>query len=799
MLLHWNPADASRVDELVAQLTLDEKITLLGGVDGFYMRGIERLGIPKIRMTDGPNGTRVFGKSTAYPAGVLLAATWDPSLAEREGEQLGRDARARGAHVLLAPGMNIYRHPRNGRNFEYFGEDPLLCGEIAAGYVRGVQSQGVSAVIKHFIANNQETDRFNVSVDADERTFRELYLPAFKRAIDAARPGAVMCSYNRINGVYAAADRWLLTEVLRQEWKFDGIIMSDWGAVHGTLGTVNAGLDLEMPGPTWLNAGRIKPLIESGQVSPATIDEKVRRLLAWQERFGWLDHDITDASIPLDNPDGAAVALEVARAGLTLLKNDDNLLPLDPAKVRSVVVLGANAIETPVGGGGSGYTEPFRSTSIAAGLQAAFGQEKVHVLLGDPHAKLAAAPAVDGGVFRAEYFRNTALEGPPLIAREERTIKFDGWPDDDREVVPGVKGGKFSARYRATITPAQDVDYTFFTHADDGSRVILDGKPVLDDWSDHQARTRSVTVKLEAGKAHDLVVEYYDAGGAATLTFGCGPMPKPFDDAELRQLSTADAVIVCVGFGPQYEGEGSDRTYALPPGQEDLIRRALDSNPRTLVILNAGGGVDMGGWIDRSAGLLHAYYAGQEGGTAIAEVLSGKVNPSGRLPFTIERRLEDVPSADNFGHDKLTEYAEGIFVGYRGFDRRDVEPRFPFGFGLSYTSFALGETSARLEGDTILVSTEVTNAGGREGASVIQCYVEPPPGAAPRPVRELRAFAKVTIKAGEKESIELRIPRSDLAFWDVNAHAWRVEPGEYRVRVGFDSRDLPGSAGVALE
>lgn len=792
--------DAARVDQLLGQMTLDEKITLLGGVDDFYTRPIERLGIPRIKMTDGPNGTRNYGNSTAYPAGVLLAATWDPLLAEREGEQLGRDARARGVHVLLGPGVNIYRHPRNGRNFEYFGEDPLLAGEIGAGYVKGVQSQGVSATVKHYAANNQETDRNASTSEIDERTLREIYLAPFRRIIEKSRPGAMMCSYNRINGTYASANRWLLTTVLRDDWNYDGVMMSDWGAVHGTMGPLLAGLDLEMPWPTHLALEKVKPLVENGVVSETMIDVKVRRLLNWMDRFGWLDKDVADSSIPLDNPEGAGVALEVARSGLTLLKNDD-LLPLDRSRIRRVVLVGSNAERTPVGGGGSGYTEPFESVSVLEGLAAALG-DRVTVIGGSTLAAnliaMQALPDIDGEAFSAEFFDNPTFAGQPVARTEVKKVEIDLPGGSGQVAVAGMKPGKFSARYRATITPDADNRYTFVTHADDGTRVYVDGKAIIDDWTDHNARTRIGTAMLSANQAHEVVIEYYDAGGDAVLKFGCGVTPPPFDREELQALRNADAVIACVGFGPKTEAEGSDRSYELPAGQNEQVLAALDANPRTLVVLNAGGSCDVSAWIDRVPAMLHAYYAGQDGGTAIAEVLLGEVNPSGRLPFTFERSLTDLPSHGNWGHEGVVEYAEGVFVGYRGFDRREIEPQFPFGFGMSYTRFEVGEVRVSAEDDSIVVHAEIANVGDRDGASVVQCYVEPPATDVPMPKRELRAFQKVSIAKGGQATIELRIPQQDLAYWDTKTSTWTIVPGTYRFCVGQHSRDIAKGATLTI-
>ena len=792
---------SARVNELMSKLTPDEKITLLAGVDGFYTRAVDRVGIPRFKMTDGPNGTRVFGKSTAYPAGMLLAATWDPTLAQREGEQLGRDARSRGCHFLLGPGMNIYRNPLNGRNFEYFGEDPILSGDIAAGYVRGVESKGVSATIKHFVANNQETDRMGGSSDVDERTLREIYLPAFKRAIDGGHPGAAMCAYEQLNGTFCSANHFLLTEVLRNEWNYGGLMMSDWGAVHDTLGPITAGLDLEMPDPKYLNKDAIAPLMAAGKVTQAMIDGKVRRLLTVAADHGWFDRDQTDDSIPKDNPEGAAVALDVARAGVTLLKNENGLLPLDRARVKQIVVVGGtHATDTPIGGGGSGFTEPFHSVSIAEGVKAAAGANvSVNVISAGRDAQRAAMqakPMVDGGTFHAEYFDNEAFGGEPSVKRDETSIDFD----DKRNPVAGFRTRYFSARWKATITPTQAGDYYFYTRSDDGSRVMLDGKTIVDDWSDHGARVADKTVHLDAGQKHELTVEYYDNGGAAIMQFGCGLLPPLFTDAQQAAIRNADAVVACAGFGPATESEGSDRTYAMPDGQDELLSAVAKLNPHTAVVLNAGGSCDVSQWIDQTPALLHAFYAGQAGGTAIAEILFGDTNPSGHLPFTFEQKLSDVPSNGHWGKRGHVEYAEGVFVGYRGFDEKKIEPRFPFGFGLSYTTFAVSGTKvSHDDDDAITVTADVANTGGRAGSTVVQLYVAPPAGGVPRPPQELKAFAKVELPSDGSKSVTLKLKREDLAFWDPSSKAWKVTPGDYEFRVGTDSRHTPARATAHIE
>ena len=538
----------------------------------------------------------------------------------------------------------------------------------------------------------------------------------------------------------------------------------------------------------------MKQLLKNGVVTPAMIDTKVRRLLTWIATHGGFEKHVPDASIPADNPKSASVALDVARDGLTLLKNDAALLPIDRTKVRNIVVMGPNAKNTPIIGGGSGYVDSFHSVSIFAGLTAALGADHVTYVDCDPLGQMVDHTAVDGGVYEAEYFENTTLSGAPALKRTESHIGFSKPAKENRETIPGLRAGPFSARFRAKITPQATAVYTFFARADDGMRVTVDGTAVIDDWRALEARTATADLTLEAGKTHDIVIEYFDAGGAALLRFGAGHVETAtFTEADAKALRDADAVVACVGFTWQTEEEGYDRSYVMPAKQDEIVLGAAAMNPKTIVILNGGGSMDMGRWVDHVPALLHAYYAGQEGGRAIAEVLLGDVNPSGRLPFAIEAKLSDLPSAGHWGEPGPNEYAEGVFSGYRGFDQAGIAPRFPFGFGLGYSPFAIENAAARVDGDEVIVTADVVNTGDRSGASVVQCYVEPPAATVPRPVRELRAFTKKTLAAKARTSIELRIPRQDLAYWDMTTHGWIVTPGKYVIRLGFNSRDLPAS------
>lgn len=684
-----------RVEDLLGRLTLEEKISMLGGT-GFTTTPVERFGIPAFVMSDASMGVRSHGKSTAYAHGIALAATWDEALAREAGEALGRDCRARGVHFLLGPGMNLYRSPTCGRNFEYSGEDPFLAGSMAGAFIQGLQSKGVAATAKHFLGNEQEVQRHKISSNMDERTLRELYLKPFEASVKAGAL-CVMTSYNPVNGIHASQNEWLIDRILKKEFGFRGIVMSDWGSCYDARGMANAGLDLEMPRGDYFNANTLKPLIRDGLVSPQVIDEKIRRQLRVAFAMGWFDRNQEDTSIPKEDPESSAVALREARESVTLLRNEGALLPLDPGKTRSIVLLGHNADPAVYGGAGSSVVDPFHAISVFEGVKN---------LVGD-HAEVTLVP----------------------------------WK-------------------RSGIHP-------------------VEGRP-----------------------------EALDANGAEKTP----PIPAEF----LEAVKKADAVLVCVGFSqspPKYrgsspkmfdqEGEDGDRPYSLPPGQEEIIREARKLNPRTIVILNAGGSVATESWIADVPALLHAYYPGQAGGKAVAEILFGQVNPSGKLPFSWEKRWEDCaayghyPSSGEKAPDN--DYAEGVFLGYRWFDSKGIKPLFPFGHGLSYTRFRFSDLKvATDQKDSFKATVTLTNTGQRAGAEVVQLYVEPPAAEVPRPVRELRGFTRVELKPGESRQVSIPFSKADLAYWNPSTKAWVITPGTYHAHVGSSSENLPVKADFLL-
>jgi beta-glucosidase len=790
-----------RVDSLLSQMTVDEKIEMLGGINDFYTRPIPRLGIPSLRMSDGTMGVHDFGLTTAYPAGIALAASWDTELAQRFGTSMGKDARARGVHFILGPAMNIYRAPMCGRNFEYFGEDPFLAARMAVGVVQGMQGQRVIATVKHFAGNNSEFARMTLSSDIDERTLREIYLPAFEASVKEARAGAVMDAYNLVNGVYMTQNNHLNNEILKKEWGFDGIVMSDWGATHDGVAAAIGGMDLEMASPNFMNSDALLPALKDGRISVAILDDKVRRILRKAIEFGFFDQPQTDTDIPSYSQEGRQVALEMARGGIVLLKNSGNVLPLDANKVRTIAVIGPDAYPAVPGGGGSSETKPFNAVSYLEGISNRLGTKaKVLYAVDTPvlddvfeSSEFVTAPGGESGL-KGEYFSNDQLQGTPALVRTDKHIHFD-WGEGSFAANQPVD--HFSVRWTGYFVPKETGDYTFFSSADDGVRLFFSDENVIDDWQPHAQTVDSYARHLEAGQAYKIRFEYFEAVGSAIAGFGVTRAESYIGRATKAIAAKADAVIICVGFDPKTESEGSDRTFRLPGGQDELIRQISAVNKNTIIVITGGGNVDMTQWVDRVPAILHAWYAGQEGGNALAQIVFGDYSPSGKLPVSFERRWEDNPTFHSYypakGESRV-QYSEGVFVGYRHYDRSETKPLFAFGHGLSYTTFEYGKLSVTpTTGNLnlpVTVSFEVKNTGYREGAEVAELYVGDAHASVPRPVKELKGFAKVNLKPGESKRVTIKLDRRAFSFYEVKKSDWNAEAGEFTILVGASSDDI---------
>ncbi|MFZ0277036.1 MAG: glycoside hydrolase family 3 C-terminal domain-containing protein [Candidatus Sulfotelmatobacter sp.] len=802
-------ATEARVDSMLKQLSLDEKIDLLGGVDSFYIRAIPRIGLPRLKMADGPVGVRNYGPSTVF-GGIGLAATWDPALAQRIGTVIGEDARARGVHFMLGPGVNIYRAPQCGRNFEYFGEDPFLSSRTAVAYIEGMQSQGVSATIKHFMGNNSEFDRHNTDSIIDERTMHEIYLPVFEAAVKEAHVGAIMDSYNFTNGQHMTQNGLLNTDVVKKDWGFTGIMMSDWDATYDGVAAANGGLDLEMPSGKFMNRATLLPAVKSGKVSEATIDDKVRRILRTAINFGWLDRDQTDLSIPKLNPEGEQVTLEAARAGMVLLKNDGNLLPLEKGKIHSIAVIGPDAYPAQPGGGGSAEAKPFTAVSYLEGVANYLGSgAKVYYERGLPtfeeiadHTEFTTEASGGRRGLKTEFFTNATLSGTPAIVRTDEHVNYQPARGGDGAA------GNISIRWSGYFTPTTPGDYLVFVQGpgeNGGYRLYVDKKLVFDNWKQWYAFVSEVSIPFAAGP-HLVELDYYAHGGWGKTHSTLGIVrPETLVTAEAKAVAArVDAVVLAVGFDPSTEGESGDRTFRLPPGQDELINQIAAANKNTIAVVTSGGGVDMTGWVDQVPALFEAWYPGEEGGTALAQLLFGEFDPSGRLPISMERRWEDNAVHDSYypkDGDKKVEYTEGLFVGYRHFDKSGIKPLFPFGYGLSYTSFTYKNltVSPSAGSENTTVAFDVTNTGTRAGTDVAQVYVGDHHAGVPRPVKELKGFAKVEVNPGETKHVEVALDRRAFSYYDVKNHKWTVAPGDFDIYVARSAAEIELTGKVSLQ
>ena len=816
-----------RADALVKQMTLEEKIDLLGGSGIFRTTPLARLNIPAFLMSDGPVGAHIPPPSTAYAAGIGLAASWDPQLAERIGRQLGRDARSRGANYLLGPGVNIYRAPMNGRNFEYFGEDPFLGSRIVIGYIDGVQEEGVSATVKHYLGNNSEFARFTSDSIIDERTMREIYMPIFEAAVKEAHVGSIMDSYNFTNGQHLTESSYLNTTVAKGQWGFDGLIMSDWTATHDGVKAVNGGLDLEMPFPQFMNRETLLPAVKSGEVKEATIDDHVRRLLRVAIRFGWLDHPQLDMNVSRLNPQGDVAAFQGAAEGAVLLKNEGGLLPLDRKSLHNVAVIGPNAFPGSPTAGGSGEVPTFNSVGALRGISDALGADAVVTYArGIPTLHQIAAgtffttdsegkhPGVS-----VESFPTPEMTGKPEATSVERGITYGkpGLGDpEDVEALGTLTAADFALlltnpkasykRWTGYYTPRIAGEHTLFMQTTENYRVLVDDKVIIDYSKLPKALLTNVQLDLTA-VPHKVVLE--ELGGTAFgegfARLGIAANATIVDSYAKALAKNADVVVIAAGFNAEIESEGSDREFTLPVGQDELIREIAKINPKTVVVLTSGGAVDVTPWLASVPAVLESWYPGQEGGKALAGILLGDINPSGHLPITWDASLAQNPSAPYYyytqpGTNKV-EYKEGIFTGYRGYEHAGTHPEFPFGFGLSYTTFKydhLSIATGSAPGD-YTVSYDVTNTGSREGAAVSQVYVGEEHPRVARPVKELKGFARTSLKPGETQHVEVGLHARAFTYYDVQGKHWHADEGSYAVRVGSSSADTPLSATIKLD
>ena len=765
------------LEHLVKQLDLAEKVSLLAGQDFWSLPAIDRIGLRSLVMSDGPIGVRGTGwapddPSVALPSPTALAAAWDPELAETAGRLLGQEARRKGVHVVLGPTVNLHRTPLGGRHFECYSEDPLLSGEVAAGFVRGVQAHGVGTTTKHLVGNDFETDRMEVDVRIGERALREIYLAPFERVVQAGGWG-VMSAYNGVNGAPMAANGRLQDEILKGEWGFDGVVVSDWRAARSTVGSALGGLDIAMPKLENPWGAALIAAVRSGEVPEEVVDDKVRRVLRLAMRVG-----VLDGGPPRPDPaplDGSAVAHEVAARSFVLARNENGTLPLASGTLRKVAVLGALAMDARVLGGGSAQVSPPHVISPLDGLRAALPGAAVEYAVGaDPRPFLPAAHLPTRVTIADQSF----LVNPS-------TVRWIGSLPGGvaMETVDGL-------RLETTLTPEVSGEHTFAVSGFGTFRLLIGGQ-VRYEGTLHPPgtgradlllapREQRVTVPLEAGVAVPVVLEQTIEPGAAhsvATTLGHRP-PSPDADGMIeeavRLAAASDVAVVVVGTTEQVESEGFDRTsLALPGRQDELVSRVAAANPRTVVVVNAGSPVLLP-WADEVAAVLLTWFPGQEGGAALADVLLGVTEPGGRLPTTWPRAAADCPVLEIVPKDGVVEYDEGIFIGYRGWLRSGAVPLYPFGHGLGYTTWRYDEITAT--GTEAIVT--LTNTGPRPGREIVQIYVEPEISDSSRPIRWLAGFANVPADPGETVTVRIPLPPRTFATW---SDGWQLHHGYYRV------------------
>ena len=796
------------LDALVDSLSLDEQISLLAGSDNWHTVAIPSKAIPSMRVTDGPAGARGTSftgpASVNLPCGTALAASWDPALVQEIGALLGRETRSKGARVVLAPTVNLHRTPIGGRNFECYSEDPFLSARTAVGYVKGVQSEGVAACVKHYVGNDTEFERLTIDSQIDERTLRELYLVPFEAAVTEAGALAIMTAYNRINGPYAADHTELITTILRGEWGFDGIVMSDWFGLHSTTEGVNAGLDLEMPGPTKHRGAKLRSAVDNGLVSALTIRETARRMVRFMDTIGVITDGGPGLEVTRDEPEDRALVRAAGAAGMVLLRNESVALPLAATGLQRVAVIGPNALQGQIMGGGSALVNPVHAVHPLAALTdrfSALGVDVVHArgsithkTVPKPESRLLSGVqqllfATAAQMHRAE---------PPTLVRDVRGFNFM-WSEDPAE---GVPFATVALRTIATFTPDVSGEWSFGTSALGHSTLSIDGVVLLDDDGRPaggsffgMGKSELVgTMMLEAGRAYELKVEFESAPMATMSGLSIGAMaPLTLDliQEAASLAATSDLSILVVGTNPEWESEGYDRvTMDLPGTQNQLISEVAAVSRRTVVVVNAGSPVSMP-WLDEVDAVVFTWFPGQEFGDALADVLFGDVEPGGRLPVTFPQSLEDTPAFEHHpGRHGVARYLEGRLMGYRWYDSTGRQPLFPFGHGLGYATILIEGAHITNDG----VEVQLVNAGSRSGHEVVQVYVHHeqhgPSVAADEPDQKLVGFAKVSVGAQGTAIVTVSLDPRWASHWDTDTHAWTVTPGPRELRVGRSSRDI---------
>ena len=802
-----------KLKKVISNLSLEQKVSLLSGFDNWHTPDIKKYGIPKIKMSDGPNGVRgdssTKQSSACFPSPILLGATWNEKLIKKIGSATGEEALFKDVDVLLAPTINLHRHPLGGRHFECYSEDPILTSKIACAYVSGVQSKGVAACLKHFAGNDTEYERHLVSSNIDEKTLRELYLYPFEMGIKKAKAKVVMSAYNKVNNIYCSSHDELINKILKKEWKFDGYVVSDWGAALETVENANGGLDLEMPGPAKTWGKNLVDAVKAGLVEEKKIDEKVKRVLTvakFTDRFN--RKRVSERSI--DKKSHRKLIKKTAIEGMVLLKNED-VLPLDRNKISNIALIGPNVKDSQIIGGGSAGLNPHYEIHPLEGVSNFLKDEKVKIHYAKGCHVDKYLPAFEKDIcyvqgkkekgFEVEFFRGKNFDGEPIERKVLNGNRFWALQGFAREFLDEKERPELSVKFSTTYKPSISGEFEFEVFSIGLSRIKINGKELVDNWSSQKkgeaffgfaCAPKRNKIKLTKGKEYLVEVEYEFEGRFPAIQFGCRPPdPKNLLEEAVKIAKQSDAVVLVVGTNSDWETEGNDRKgLGLPSDQDVLIKKVLAANKNSVLVLNTGSPVSMP-WIKSCPAILQTWFPGQEFGNALAEILFGKESPSGKLPTTYPKKLSDTPAYSCYpGKNLQMDYKEKLLVGYKWYEKKKIEPLFPFGHGLSYSKFELKKVSLLKKKHEIRIKVKLKNIGNFSTFETVQCYLERKAVKADTPKKKLVDFKKLKVTKDKSKKLTLKVSKRDLSEWDVKKSKWEIAKGDYVIHVGTSVRDI---------
>ena len=808
----------TNIDQIIKTLTLDEKVSLLSGFNSWYTNKIEKKNIPSIKMSDGPNGVRGdsnSGKSSAcFPCAISIGSTWDLSLIKDIGVALGEEAQAKDVDVLLGPTINIHRHPLGGRHFESFSEDPFLTGKIATNYVQGVQSKNVAACLKHFVGNDTEYERHSISSNIDAQTLREIYLLPFEMGIKEGNAKVVMSAYNKLNNIFCSSHQDLLIKILKEEWGFDGYVVSDWGAALETIENANGGLDLEMPGPSNVWGKALIDAVEASEVSEKLIDDKVKRILTVAEFSNRFQKPQIKAEQAIDQPKHRLLLRKAAADGMVLLKNEGSL-PLKK-NIKKLAVIGPNALEAQIIGGGSASLRPHYQIHPLEAVQERLGHETEILYSKGCHThkylpKINEELMEEKDGFLVEYFDGNQFDKNLILEERLTGSKFWVFEGFAKDVISKEERPDISVRFSCTYKPDISGLHEFEIFGIGKCRLLIDGNELIDNWTSMDpgeafftfgsASKKGVT-NLQKGEAYKIEVQYKFEGSFPAVYIGCqAPDEVDIFQEALEAASHADDVILIVGTNSDWETEGNDRAdFNLPANQNKLIEAILEANQNTVVVINTGSPIHMP-WEKKAKAIIQTWFAGQEFGNALVDILSGEVNPSGKLPTTFPVKIEDTPAYKNYpGKNLQMNYDEKLLVGHRWYELNSIKPLFCFGHGLSFTSFNYQNLEVTTGSDFVVTCKfEIQNTGDISGLEIAQCYVgfaSPLPG---EPYKTLQGFVKEEIGANELKKVEIKLGPRNFSFWSVETNTWQIREGSYQILIGSSSENILLQANINLE